>query len=55
MYAAQLRQKPEYKDLKRAVDNVNKYRDLQHHQLKNLMKELENVKARSSLASYRKN
>ena len=53
MYAAQLRQKPEYRDLKRAVDNVNKYRDLQHHQLKNLMKELENVKARSNLASYR--
>ena len=44
MYAAQLRQKPEYRDLKRADDNLKKYRDL-HHQLKNLMKELENVKA----------
>ena len=29
MYAAQLRQKPEYRDIKRAVDNVNKYRA--HH------------------------
>ena len=53
MYAAQLRQKPEYRDLKRADNNFKKYRDLQHHQLKNIMKERENVKARSSLASYR--
>jgi len=54
MYAAQLRQKPEYRDLKRAVDNVNKYRALQHHQLDNLKKELENRAAKNNLISYRK-
>ena len=54
MYAAQLRQKPEYKDLKRAVDNVNKYSALQHHQLDNLRNELENRAAKSNLRSYRK-
>ena len=48
MYAAQLRQKPEYRDLKRAVDNVNKYRALQYHRLDNLRKELYNRAAKNN-------
>ena len=54
MYAAQLRQKPEHKDLKSAVEQVNKYRALQHHQLENMVNELEGRKAKHNLMSYRK-
>jgi hypothetical protein len=38
MYAAKLRQKPEYRDLKRATDQINKQRDMQLHQLENVKK-----------------
>ena len=54
MYAAQLRQKPEYKDLKRAVNQVNEYRSLQLHQLQNIVKEFEGRQAKYNLMSYRK-
>jgi hypothetical protein len=54
MYAAQLRQKPEYRDLQKAIDNVNRYRALQYHQLDNLRKELENREAKNNSRSNRK-
>ena len=54
MYAAQLRRRPEYKDLQRAVEQVKKYRDMQHKELENMAKELENRNSKRSTASARK-
>jgi hypothetical protein len=41
MYSARLKQKPEYSNLKQAINQVNKYRDLQLHNLENVKKEIE--------------
>ena len=54
MYAAKLRQKPEYRDLKRATDQINKQRDMQLHQLENVKKELEMRHAKSNSILLRK-
>jgi hypothetical protein len=54
MYAAQLRQKPEYRDLQRTFEQINKYRKMQHNQLDNMSKELEMRKSKSSTASAKK-
>ena len=49
MYAAQLRQKAEFKHLNRPTYTVNHYSKMQSHQLENLKKEMElkQVKAQS--------
>ena len=54
MYAAQLRQKPEYRDLQRTFQQINKYRKMQRNQLDNMSKELEMRKSKSSTASAKK-
>jgi len=54
MYAAQLKQKPEYKDLKRSINQVNKYRDMQLHHLETVKKELELRHAKSNSILLRK-
>ena len=36
MYAAQLKMKPEYKDINRTLDQYNKYKNIQLHQLENI-------------------
>ena len=54
MYAAKLRQKPEYRDLKRATDQIHKQRDMQLHQLENVKKELEMRHAKSNSILLRK-
>ena len=53
MYAAQLKMKPEYKDIKRTLDQYNKYRDLQTHQLDNLKRELEAKRAKAQSIALR--
>ena len=47
MYAAQLRQKPEYKHLNKSTHLMNHYNKMQSHQLENLKKELEFKKAKA--------
>ena len=54
MYAAMLKQKPEYKDLNRSIKQVNKYRDMQLHQLDNVKKELEVRRAKGASILLRK-
>ena len=51
MYSARLKQKPEYSNLKQAINQVNKYRDMQLHNLENVKKEIElrNAKGNSIL------
>ena len=41
MYAAQLRQKSEFRHLKRPTYSVDRYSKIQSHQLENLRKEME--------------
>ena len=53
MYAAQLKMKPEYKDIKRTLDQYNKYKDFQTHQLDNLKRELEAKRAKAQSISLR--
>jgi len=48
MYAMQLKQKPEYSHLKRAIHQVHKYRDMQLQHLENVKKEIELRKAKST-------
>ena len=46
MYAAQLKMKPEYKDINRTLDQYNKYKNIQLHQLENIKRELEVKRAK---------
>lgn len=47
MLAAMLRQKPEFKDIKRVDDPYNKYKNMQLHQLDNIKRELELKRAKA--------
>ena len=46
MYAAQLKMKPEYKDINRTLDQYNKYKNIQLHQLDSIKRELELKRAK---------
>ena len=54
MYAAKLKQKSEYSHLTKAINQVNKYRDIQLHHLENVKKEIELRKAKSNSILLRK-
>ena len=60
MYIAKLKQKPEFKDIKRANNHYNKYKGMQLNLLENLKKELElkqvkprSIEMRNKLLQYR--
>jgi len=53
MYAALLRQRPEFRDIKRSNNDYNKYRNMQLHQLENIKKELELKKAKAQSVEMR--
>ena len=53
MYAAQLKMKPEYKDIKRTLDQYNKYQNIQLHQLENIKRELELKRAKVQSVALR--
>ena len=60
MYIAKLKQKPEFKDIQRANNDYNKYKNMQLHLLENLKKELElkqvkprSIEMRNKLLQYR--
>ena len=60
MYIAKLKQKPEFKDIKRANNDYNKYKNMQLHLLENLKKEIElkqakpiSIEMRNKLLQYR--
>ena len=60
MYIALLKQKQEFKDIKRANNDYNKYKNMQLHLLENLKKELElkqvkprSIEMRNKLLQYR--
>ena len=53
MYAAQLRQKPEFKHLKSPTYQINHYSKMQTHQLENLKRDLELKKARQQSTAMR--
>jgi predicted RNase H-like nuclease len=53
MYAAQLRQKPEFKHLKNPTYHINHYSKMQTHQLENLKRDLELKKARQQSTAMR--
>ena len=54
MYAAQLKQKPEFKHLNRSAPHlVNHYNKMQTHQLENIKRELELKKAKSQSIALR--
>ena len=53
MYAAQLRQKPEFKHLKSPTYHINHYSKMQTHQLENLKRDLELKKARQQSTAMR--
>ena len=55
MYSARLKQKPEYSNLKQAINQVSKYRDMQLHNLENVKKEIELRNAKANTILLRKN
>jgi len=54
MYAAQLRQKPEFKHLKGTTHGMSHYTKMQTHHLENLKKELELKQAKKQSTAMRK-
>jgi len=48
-----LRQKPEFKDIKRANNSYDKYRNMQLHQLDNMKRELEAKRAKAQSIELR--
>lgn len=60
MYAAMLRQKPEFKDIKSSTNQYSKYRNMQLNQLENMKRELEvkqakpqSIELRNKMLAYR--
>ena len=53
MYAAKLRQQPQFKDIKRVDNQYNKFKNMQLNQLENIKKELELKVARSQSSALR--
>ena len=53
MYAAQLKRKPEFKDITKSAHQVNRFSKMQTHQLENIKKELELKKAKAQSVALR--
>jgi len=53
MYAAQLKRKPEFKDITRSSDKLNTFSKMQTHHLENIKKELELKKAKAQSIAMR--
>ena len=53
MYAAQLKRKPEFKDITRSSDKMSTFSKMQTHHLENIKKELELKKARAQSIAMR--
>ena len=53
MYAAMLRHRPEFRDIKRSNTEYNKYRNMQLNLLENVKKEIEMKKAKSQSIEMR--
>ena len=53
MYAAQLKRKPEFKDITRSSDKIHTFSKMQTHHLENIKKELELKKARAQSTAMR--
>ena len=53
MYAAQLKRKPEFKDITRSSQKINTFNKMQTHQLETIKKELELKKAKAQSMAMR--